>query len=255
MEKLQLTDVILANGKITQVPLFVSDACQRILDQVSTEGLFRKAGSAVRQREIKVNCATNNRKILKKNLPSVQANLEAGARLGKDHHVIDVANILKLFFRELPDPIFPPGNIQDSVLRCLLCGDRKVNALRLTCLLLPSLSLNTLAFFMQFLHTVSVHSDRNKMSVENLSIIFAPGLMPLTEILPQRLNSHCKIIHMLIENANEIGIVPRYIVDRVQLSSAPKSTPAAAPDTDKKKKKRRSGSLTSTYTIYMKVYK
>lgn len=177
----------------------------------------------------------------------LQANLEGGARLGKDHHVIDVANILKLFFRELPDPIFPPGNIQDSLLRCLLCGDRTVTAVKLTCLLLPSLSLNTLAFFMQFLHTVSVHSDRNKMSVENLSIVFAPGLMPLTEILPQRLNSHCKIIHMLIENANEIGIVPRYIVDRVQLSTAPKSTPAAAPDTDKKKKKRRSGSLTSKY--------
>lgn len=169
--------------------------------------------------------------------------------MGKDHHVVDVANILKLFFRELPDPIFPPGNIQDSVLRCLLCGDRKINALRLTCLLLPSLSLNTLAFFMQFLHTVSVHSERNKMTVSNLAIIFAPGLMPTTEILPQRLNSHCKIIQMLIENANEIGIVPRYIVDRVQLSSAPKSTQATAPDTEKKKKKRRSGSLTSTYSI------
>lgn len=168
--------------------------------------------------------------------------------MGKDHHVVDVANILKLFFRELPDPILPPGNIQDSVLRCLLCGDRKVNALRLTCLLLPSLSLNTLAFFMQFLHTVSMHSEHNKMTVSNLSIIFAPGLMPLTEILPQRLNSHCKIIQLLIENAIDIGIVPRYIVERVQLSSASKGMTATAPDTDKKKKKkRRSGSLTSTY--------
>lgn len=243
MDKLELTDVILANGGITQIPLFVSDACQRILDQVNTEGLFRKAGSTVRQREIK-------------------ANLEAGTRLGQNHHVIDVANILKLFFRELPDPILPPGTVQDSLLRCLLCGDRKANALMLTCLLLHPLSLNTLAFFMQFLNTVSQHSDRNKMSIENLSIIFAPGLMPLVEILPQRLNSHCKIIHLLIERANEIGVVPKHIVSRAATTTAAmakaqsacggggndgQQRPATSIDAaaEKKKKKRRSGSLTS----------
>lgn len=55
LDKLEMTDVILANGGITQVPLFVSDACQRILEHVSTEGLFRKAGSTARQREIRVN--------------------------------------------------------------------------------------------------------------------------------------------------------------------------------------------------------
>lgn len=54
LHTLELTDVILANGGIAQVPIFVSDACQRILEQVHTEGLFRKAGSSKRQQEIKV---------------------------------------------------------------------------------------------------------------------------------------------------------------------------------------------------------
>ena len=54
LHQLELTDVILANGSITQVPLFVSDACQRILENVTVEGLFRKAGSTSRQREMKV---------------------------------------------------------------------------------------------------------------------------------------------------------------------------------------------------------
>lgn len=49
-----MTDVIMANGSIIQIPRFVSDACQRILEQVGTEGLFRKAGSSARQRELKV---------------------------------------------------------------------------------------------------------------------------------------------------------------------------------------------------------
>lgn len=51
---LELTDVILANGGIVQIPQFVADACQRILEHIETEGIFRKAGSSLRQKEIKV---------------------------------------------------------------------------------------------------------------------------------------------------------------------------------------------------------
>lgn len=51
---LELTDVVLANGGIVQVPQFVADACARILEHVDTEGIFRKAGSSLRQKEIKV---------------------------------------------------------------------------------------------------------------------------------------------------------------------------------------------------------
>lgn len=273
LDKLEMTDVILANGGITQVPLFVSDACQRILEQVSTEGLFRKAGSTARQREIRVRIMEDiwDNFDVKCAFFLFQSHLEGGARLGKSHHVIDVANVLKLFLRELPEPILAPGNIQESVLRCLLCGDRKVNALLLSVLLLPTLSLNTLTFFMQFLLTVSQHSAQNRMTSENLAIIFTPGLMPLPENIPQRLSSHCKVVQMLIEHANQIGTVPRYLLERSRLvaerklaasiassasTSATSSTPsqsfAAAvhpPDTDKKKKKRRSGSLTSINTI------
>jgi Rho GTPase-activating protein 11 len=53
----------------------------------------------------------------------------------------------------------------------------------LTLLLLPPLSLNTLAYFMRFLHTVAEHSDRNKMTKEKLAIIIAPNLMPVTEMI------------------------------------------------------------------------
>lgn len=210
------------------MPVFVSDACQRILEQVKTEGLFRKTGSTNRQRQIR-------------------ANLDAGLRLGKTHHVIDVANILKYFFRELPEPILPPGNLQESILLCLLLGERKCEALLTTCLLLSTATLNTLAFFMQFLNTVSMHSNLNKMTVENLAIIFAPGLMPTAQMIGQRLSHHVKVIQLLIENAFNIGIVPKSILNRSeaqqQLMIAQQQPPP--PETEKKKKKRRSGSLTS----------
>ena len=40
-------------------------------------------------------------------LNTTQASLDCGKKFGPDHHVIDVANILKMFFRELPEPLIP----------------------------------------------------------------------------------------------------------------------------------------------------
>lgn len=46
----------LSTGDVCEVPQFVVDATQRILEDVKVEGLFRKAGSAIRQKEIRVSC-------------------------------------------------------------------------------------------------------------------------------------------------------------------------------------------------------
>lgn len=196
---LDLTDVILANGRVVQIPTFVAEACNRILEQVETEGIFRKAGSFVRQKEIRIS-------------------LEAGVALGKSHHVIDVANVIKYFFRELPEPVIPTS-IQETLLRSLLVGENFVKAILLACLLLPPLTINTLSFFMQFLYTVSLSEHLNKMSVENLAIIFTPAIMPFPNINSHRFKNHVKIVQILIENANTIGTIPRSIEYKLQGSS------------------------------------
>lgn len=54
LNQTELVDVVLTNGCIVQIPVFVADACQRIQEHIQTEGLFRKAGSTARQREIRV---------------------------------------------------------------------------------------------------------------------------------------------------------------------------------------------------------
>lgn len=196
--------------------------------------------------------------------------LEIGIPLDDSCNVIDVASILKYFFRELPDPLLPPGNFQESILRCLLCKgtlDHKIAAIKMVCLLLPNATLNTLVYFMQFLNLVSLHSTSNKMSSKNLAIIFAPGLMPISENYGKRLNSHVQIIEILIDNAHDIGLIPPRLLDRIPNFDRPESLmndpmnftmiPSTSrrsmdpnhlkvPETDiKKKKKRRSGSLTS----------
>lgn len=167
---------------------------------------------------------------------------------------------MKLFFRELPEPLLPTGNIQEIILRCLMNdkdNEHKVKALMTCCLLLPTLCLNTLSFFMQFLNTVSLHSDVNKMTVDNLAIIFAPGLMPLSEMIGQRLNYHVKSIKLLIESSFDIGTIPKSIADKVnhwnknvkRSSNGDSIIIMPTQETDKKKKKRRSGSLTSKYIL------
>ncbi|XP_055523946.1 uncharacterized protein LOC129717797 [Wyeomyia smithii] len=232
LHTLELTDVILANGYVAQIPAFVSNACQRVLEQIKTEGLFRKAGSAKRQQEIK-------------------ASIESGKALGKSYHVIDIANILKTFFRDLPEPLLPTGSFQEALIRCLLSGEHKVYNLLITCLLLPPITINTLAFFMQFLHTVTLHSSCNKMTAENLAIIFTPNLMPIAEMIQQRLSSHVKVIQLLIENSHNIGVVPETVFDKinesVNIARSTVDSLVACNVTEKKKKKRRSGSITRIF--------
>ncbi|XP_053680740.1 uncharacterized protein LOC128731633 [Anopheles nili] len=236
LHALELTDVLLANGGIVQIPLFVSNACQFILENVDTEGLFRKAGSTKRQQQIKMA-------------------LESGIPLGKSHHVIDVANIIKTFFRDLPEALLPCGNVQEALIRCLLGGsDDRVHKLMMTCLLLPPLTLNTLAYFMQFLHTVSKHADQNKMTVENLAIILTPSVMPITETIQQRFNSHVKVMHLLIEHSQQIGLIPESILCQLKDDTTVGNVSILAGSVaEKRKKKRRSGSLTRMFNGFKKM--
>lgn len=232
LDLLELKEVKINGGNVT-IPKFVQDACNFVIANINTEGLFRKAGSTTRQKQIK-------------------AGLEMGHKLGKQHHVIDVANILKSFFRDLPEALIPPGNIQDTMLKCLITTEKKVDNLLLTCLLLPLLTLNTLAYFMQFLNKISEYASTNKMTIENLSIIFAPGLMPLNHMSEERLNGHVRVISLLIENASKIGVIPEHLLKKAR--SITDDTDSKNRITSKSKRKiRRSGSLTRMFNGLRKI--
>lgn len=67
--------------------------------------------------------------------------------LGNDHHVIDIAVVLKSFLRQLPEPLIP-YIYHELFLRCSLVENR-VEAILLACLLLPSENLNVLCYLLQ----------------------------------------------------------------------------------------------------------
>lgn len=214
------------------IPEFIVEICNYIEEKITVEGLFRKAGSTARQKEIR-------------------ALLDSGKEIDlTSHHVIDIANILKVFLRELPEPLIP-YKFHDTFLRCLGLQDRKEEAVILSCLLLPQEHLNTLAFLMMFLNKVSAHSELNKMGVSNLAIILAPSVMPvltpkLTPEGSQIINQHVQIVQILIRNAGLIGVVPEHILSG-ELSFSSASFHESFTNRNPTKKKKRSGSLTRMF--------
>lgn len=74
--------------------------------------------------------------------------LDANCYLDVNHYEIDVANVLKTFFRELPEPLFP-YSYHELFLHCMLVKEDQLEVVLLACLLLPIENLNTLTYFMQ----------------------------------------------------------------------------------------------------------
>uniref|UniRef100_A0A0A9VV41 Rho GTPase-activating protein 11A n=2 Tax=Lygus hesperus TaxID=30085 RepID=A0A0A9VV41_LYGHE len=215
------------------VPVFVIDACQFIKKDLTIEGLFRKAGSAAKQRELKILLDCGNR-----------------LDLNDDQTIINVANTLKMFFRELPEPLIP-HKFHSLFLRCLNCKGNHVQAILWACLLLPLSHLNTLVYLMQFLSEVSKQSPVNKMDEANLSIIFTPTLMPvnarkLTAQGGAMINQRMKIIQVLLRNSSKIGVLPDSICERLGLyvsNSFSSMDDLDSSVTRRKRRKKRSSSL------------
>ncbi|XP_017891572.1 uncharacterized protein LOC108631879 isoform X2 [Ceratina calcarata] len=238
----QPLDVVnLSSGGIVHVPVFVSQAAAFLEKHINQEGLFRKAGSQLRQKEL-------------------TAYLDSGGTFSEKHHVIDVATILKMFFRNLPEPLIP-YTYHDLFVHCVMLKANRVEALLLACILLPPHHLNTLAFFMEFLKRVSLCEKQNKMSIDNLAKVIGPNIMPLQETtmsaVQMRLDLHLLVVKTLIENAECIGILPDHITQAISMETIG-STDNELDVSDHshskfRKKKHRSGSLTRMFNGLKKI--
>ncbi|XP_054584949.1 rho GTPase-activating protein 22 isoform X1 [Eptesicus fuscus] len=91
-----------------------------------------------------------------------------------------VASLLKLYLRELPEPVVPFARYEDF-LSCaqLLTKDEGEGTLELAKQVssLPLANYNLLSYICKFLHEVQSHSDVNKMSVQNLATVFGPNIL------------------------------------------------------------------------------
>ncbi|KAI0741304.1 GTPase activating protein [Daedaleopsis nitida] len=147
------------------VPPIVSKCCDAIekygLDQ---QGIYRIGGTHSKVMKLKER--------LDRDLDSVNLDAEEWSS-----DISNVTSVLKLWLRELPDPLFTTSQHADFMDAARYENERarhiklheRVNAL-------PDPNYSTLKYLMSHLHKVVQHEAQNQMSVQNVAIVFGPTL-------------------------------------------------------------------------------
>ncbi|NWX47022.1 RHGBA protein, partial [Steatornis caripensis] len=183
------------------VPSFLVDTCEYLEEHVHTEGLFRKSGSLVR-------------------LKALKSKLDQGENCLSAALPCDVAGLLKQFFRELPEPIVPP-HLQEGLFKAQQLGSEKKTATVLLSCLMADRTIEALRYFLNFLRTVSLRSNENRMDSSNLAVIFAPNLLHLngnekmSASTEKVIRLQAAVVQTLIDHAPEIGQVPEFILEKI----------------------------------------
>ena len=141
--------------------------------------------------------------------------------MGSQPH--DVASLLKQFFRELPEPLLT-NQLHDCFLKCLLLDTKNEQTMTVLflCAMLPIAHLCALQYFLKFIMRVASKSDESKMGISNLALVLTPHLMHSSSKKENNagseklLKDQTSIVQLLLENAQEIGMIPEDIVSEAK---------------------------------------
>ncbi|XP_058035515.1 transmembrane protein 98 isoform X2 [Ahaetulla prasina] len=102
--------------------------------------------------------------------------LDLDSGLWDDVHVITGA--LKLFFRELPEPLFPFSYFDNLIAAAkIIDSAKRSHHLREIVYSLPPVNFNTLRVLFQHLSRVVAFREKNRMSLQSIAIVFGPTLL------------------------------------------------------------------------------
>jgi len=202
-----------------------------------TEGIFRIPGDTVTISELKTAYDT-----------------ERASDIHFDNYSVhDIGGLVKLFFRELPNPLFPFNFF--PVLMNLFAetepaGQEQLffESLAKVIATLPNENRNLLHYLLTFLSDLASCSDENKMTSRNLAVVFAPNLIrPKEDTIETALLSPqiSKIMQIIIEGITSglwdvveecVSKGAKYDVENV--IDSPKITLVSKDAPEKRKKKR-----------------
>ncbi|CAK6975818.1 rho GTPase-activating protein 12b isoform X6 [Scomber scombrus] len=153
----------------TSVPNFVTMCIDHVESTgLSIDGLYRVSGNlAVIQ---KLRFAVNH-----------DEKVDLNDSKWEDIHVTTGA--LKMFFRELPEPLFTYGSFNDFV-NAIKCSDYKqrLNSIKDLIKKLPKPNHDTMQILFKHLRRVIDHGEANRMTTQSVAIVFGPTLLrPETE--------------------------------------------------------------------------
>lgn len=155
---------------IQQAMRYLRSQC---LDQV---GLFRKSG--VKSRILALREISEN---------------SSDALIYEGQSAYDVADMLKQYFRDLPEPVLT-NKLSETFLQIYqyVPKDQRLQAIKAAIMLLPDENREVLQTLLYFLSDVSAAVDENQMTPTNLAVCLAPSLFHLNTL--KRENSSPRVM-------------------------------------------------------------
>ncbi|KAJ8912956.1 hypothetical protein NQ315_000011 [Exocentrus adspersus] len=154
-----LKEHLRVTGKRIAYPL---EICISILSQygILEEGLFRVAGSTSKVKRLKLSIDSGCFSAL---IPEY-----------RDVHVL--ASLLKLYLRELPEPLLT-FSLHNEWINAIQCqGNQRLEVVKNIIDRLPQENKDNLSYLIQFLSKLSQHPE-NKMCASNIAIVLSPNLL------------------------------------------------------------------------------
>jgi hypothetical protein len=182
------------------------------LIDIIQEGIFRKTGSTSRQLELR-------------NLISLGITVDLEANRFTVH---DCCSVLKKFISELPEPLLTESHFElyrkiSQITQPINASNKinikKLTAVQLLLLLLPSPNRQLLRDLLSLFEKVLKYSTENKMSSTSLATIFAPHLFcpkNFTAIeLQQNLDFITDTLVFMIDNSTKVFKAPQELIQDV----------------------------------------
>ena len=174
LERIMSLQVCSPYLKTLRLPWILATLGEKLIETggAETEGIFRCAADhdLIAQLRLEIDCVDFRKITDAKQVRSLLANVH-------DPHV--VAGLLKLFFRQLYEPVFPP-HIYDLCLQN--CNDAQM-----TCRIfnehLSNINKDVVAYLIRLLQLLSENNKvvQTKMDNSNLSMVWAPNLLRVPE--------------------------------------------------------------------------
>jgi len=151
-------------GDESTVPIFVQKVIQIIeskAENMKADGIYRASGNLSQIQKIR--CQVDQ---YKWNVLEIE----------EDVHVL--TGCLKLFFRELKEPLIPFHLFHEMLqVTYIKSNTEKINRFREIVKSLPTENYDTLKYLFEHLLKITEYQLENRMHISNLAIVFGPTLM------------------------------------------------------------------------------
>uniref|UniRef100_A0A8B9QJW4 Rho GTPase-activating protein 18 n=1 Tax=Apteryx owenii TaxID=8824 RepID=A0A8B9QJW4_APTOW len=195
----------------TKTPLIF----QRLISQIEeatleTEGLLRVPGVAARVKSL---------------CQELEAKFYEGTFNWENVKQHDAASLLKLFIRELPQPLLTVEYLKAfQDVQNLPMKKQQLQALNLLVLLLPEANRDTLKVLLEFLQRVIDHRDKNKMTLKNVAMVMAPNLFTFHGFGSKTIEQSkfvmaagtANVMRFMIQYQKLLWTIPKFIVNQVR---------------------------------------